>query len=200
MGFEVVVTHYNSGREGVMKKACRVLVMVGAGVAAWTGAAVAGDDGNKSADKSRDARLEAKLDADIQKDERLAGRVDAQARAGKMTITGSVETEADKVRAGQLARTSGARTIDNQVTVTSTAQPSATPEPAPGEIRPLSDPRRKDPLVGTMPAEQTGSREIRLRTMGMDDPKVKKQQEKQKQQEQKAERERAEQAASPASR
>jgi hypothetical protein len=185
-----------------MKKACRIFVMVGAGLAAWTGAAVAGDDGKKSAEKSRDARLEAKLDADIQKDERLAGKVDAQAREGKMTLTGSVETEADKVRAGQLARTSGARSIDNQVTVNSPAQPAATPEPAPGEARALSDPRRKDPLVGMMPAEQTGSREIRLRTMGMDDPKVKKQQEQQRQQEQqkKAERERAEQAASPASR
>lgn len=158
----------------------RTLTMVGLGLMTWTGVALAGGEAGKGAAKSRDARIEARLDADLLKDKRLADKVDAKAHEGKVTLTGSVETEADKVRAEQLARTSGAKAVDNQVTVTSSAQPaSAVPEPALGESRALSDPQRKDPLVGSMPAEQTGSREIRLRTMGMEDPKLKKEREQQ---------------------
>lgn len=145
---------------------------------------------------TKDTRLEARVDADLKKDERLADRVDAQATKGKVTLTGSVETEADKVRAEQLARTRGAKQIDNQVTVQPAAgqggdqaqqqgQKDQQDPQAPGATRALSDPYRRDPLVGAMPAEQTGSRELRLRTLGMEDPKVQRQREEaRKQQEQ----------------
>ena len=158
-----------------------VMGLAGVGLLTFGGLATAGDQGHKGERKARsgDARVEARLDGDIQKDARLADKVDAQVSKGKVTLTGSVDTEADKVRAEQLARTSGGKVVDNQLKVSEAAAPAAAEEP--GQVRALSDPQRKDPLVGSMPAEQTGSRELRLRTMGMEDPKLQKQREQARQ-------------------
>lgn len=160
----------------------RVVASAGLGLLALGGPAMAGDHADDGKGKSRDARLEARLDGNLKKDVRLAEKVDAQVRKGKVTLTGSVDTEADKVRAEQLARTSGAKAVDNQVAV---SEASAAPAEDRGQTRALSDPKRKDPLVGAMPAEQTGSRELTLRTLGMEDPKLVRQREQQKKEQEK---------------
>jgi hypothetical protein len=144
-------------------------VVAGVGLFSLAAAASAGD----SARKAPDTQLEKRVETQIQQDIRLARQpVDAAVKKGVVTLTGTVDTVADKVRAEQIAGTAGAKKIDNQLAVVETSDDGSDPNrKAPPQEqedrRALSDPQRRDPLVGTMPAEQTGSKETRLRTTGM---------------------------------
>ena len=153
-----------------------VAVLAGVGLLASAGVASAGD----SAGKKADVQLEQKVEKQLQQDLRLARQpVSASVKKGVVTLSGTVDTVADKVRAEQIAGLVGAAKIDNRLAVVETSDDGSDPNrKAPPqeqeERRALSDPHRKDPLVGAMPAEQTGSREIRLRTTGMPDPVLEK--------------------------
>jgi hypothetical protein len=144
-------------------------VVAGVGLFSLAGSASAGD----SARKKPDVQLEKKVETQIQQDIRLARQpVDAAVKKGVVTLTGTVDTVADKVRAEKIAGFAGAKKIDNQLAVVETSDDGSDPNrKAPPQEqedrRALSDPQREDPLVGTMPAEQTGSKETRLRTTGM---------------------------------
>jgi hypothetical protein len=155
--------------------------VVAAALVSGAGVAWAADSAGKKAPVSADARFEKKLEGKLMADDRLArSDVDATVSAGAVTLTGKVDTPADKVRAEHIVRVAGAKKIDNQLVVEETGMPTGNAaseqreelEPA----RALSDPHRKDPLVGTMPNEQTGSREIRIRTTGMKDPRQEREQ------------------------
>jgi hypothetical protein len=159
---------------------CFATLVMGMGLLS-SAVSVAADDGGKRRPSSRDERLEQKLDARLQADALLRSGVDADVKNGVVTLTGTVDNQTDRVRAEQIVRRSGAEKIDNQLAVqapparTDAAPPAApSTEPSPDEPRALSDPQRKDPLVGAMPAERTGSREIRIRTTGMKDPRLEK--------------------------
>jgi hypothetical protein len=176
-----------------MKRSTAVVaVMAGLGLASWAGVAAAGEGGHKK-DPARDAQLEQQVDSRLQDDLRLARQsVDAAVKNGVVTLNGTVETEADKVRAEQIARTTaGKAKIKNQLAVVESSENGSDPlrKAPPDEQedrRALSDPRRRDPLVGTMPADQTGSKEIRLRTTGLPDPVLEKREAEKKQQQQQA--------------
>jgi hypothetical protein len=151
-----------------------VALSIGVSLVSGVGVATAGEKSAKAEPRGQDARLEKKLDAELQEDLRLARTgVDAAVKRGTVTLTGVVDTEADRVRAEELMRAQGVSKIDNRLTVLDapTESDPSTVREEPDERRALSDPRRRDPLVGSMPAEQTGSREIRLRTMGVEDPR-----------------------------
>ena len=152
-----------------------VALAIGVSLVSGVGVAAADEKPGKAGPRGQDARLEKKLDAELQDDVRLARTgVDAEVEKGTVTLTGVVDTAADKVRAERLMRAHGVSKIDNRLTVLDApteSDPSAVRDEELDERRALSDPRRKDPLVGAMPAEQTGSREIRLRTMGVEDPR-----------------------------
>jgi hypothetical protein len=157
---------------GTMRTTRFVAVAIGFSLVGGVG--VAGADEKAPKKTPRDARLEQKLDAELQEDVRLARTgVDAEVKKGAVTLTGVVDTEIDKVRAEQIVRAEGVEKIDNRLTVLDrpTEVDASSMRQELEERRALSDPKRKDPLVGAMPAEQTGSREIRLRTMGVEDPR-----------------------------
>jgi hypothetical protein len=175
------------------------MVAMVAGLGLLTGGpAWAEDTARPASDPLADAKLELKIEGVITRDERLAQQpVIVEVSKGALTLSGTVATPADRTRVEQVARAAGAERIDNRLTVVTetdqareaTRQPlprnetetpaktgeSAKPAPeARGDREALSDPRRRDPLVETMPAEQTGSREVRLRTLGMPDPALEK--------------------------
>ncbi len=171
-----------------MKRA-RGLVALGVGLGVLSAAGLASAGETRKADQARDVQLEKKVDTQLQADIRLARQsVDAGVKNGVVTLTGTVDTEADKVRAEQIARTSsGNAKIKNQLAVVESSENGNDPErklpPAEQEERrALSDPHRQDPLVGAMPADQTGSKEIRLRTTGLPDPVLEKKEAEKKQQ------------------
>ena len=159
-------------------KALRVsLVVLSMGAA---GAAV-GQTPRGAADETgkREAVLEARLEAE----EALAGRaLDARVEGKtKVILTGVVKSEEDKALAERVVKRAGYPRVDNLVTVDPAVAPPATAAPAATdaatERRALSDPQRRDPVVGSKPFEQTPTREERLRSMGMEDPKLGKQRE-----------------------
>jgi hypothetical protein len=176
-----------------------VAVVAGLGLFSMAEGALAGD----SARKKQDARLEQKVEAQIQQDVRLARQpVNVAVKKGVLTLTGTVDTAADKLRAAQLAGTVGAVKIDNQLAVVEASDDGSDPNRKASpqeqeERRALSDPRRRDPMVGTMPSEPTGSREIRPRTTGMPDPVLEKQEAEKKQREEQKAKEKQSPAPTP---
>jgi hypothetical protein len=139
-----------------------------------------------------EARLEGVIEAKLEQQDELVGRgLDARVTGKQVTLTGRVKSEADKVLAERVAMVQGVNQVNNLLDV----QPDPAGEPAVAKPastlgeqevrRALSDPSRQDPLVGTMPFEAVPERDKRLRTMGMEDPKQKKQQSSEKPENQK---------------
>jgi hypothetical protein len=138
-----------------------------------------------------DARLEGVIEAKLEEQPELVGRgLDARVVGNQVTLTGAVRSEEDKTLATQVAQVQGINQVNNQLEVqpdsqagdTATAQPAAATnrgEQAAQQDarRALSDPKREDPLVGTSPQERIPERDKMLRTMGMEDPKLKRQRE-----------------------
>jgi hypothetical protein len=134
-----------------------------------------------------EARLEGVIESKLEQQDALVGRgLDARVTGTQVTLTGSVKSEDDKALAGRVAMVPGVNEVNNMLEVHSdtTLDPvTAKPATTQGEQesrRALSDPYRLDPLVGTSPQERIVERDKMLRTMGMEDPKLKKQREQQK--------------------
>jgi osmotically-inducible protein OsmY len=65
-----------------------------------------------------DSTLESRIAADLEKDAILAPRdIDVDVKQGIVTLTGTVRTEDEKVRAGRLAKVSGVTRVDNGIEV-----------------------------------------------------------------------------------
>jgi hypothetical protein len=134
-----------------------------------------------------EGRLEGVIESRLEQQQELVGRgLDARVVGKQVTLTGTVKSEDDKALAERVAMVQGINQVNNLLEVQPDSggiEPAAT-QPDPGSIqaqqaarRALSDPNRKDPLVGTSPQERIPEREKMLRTMGMEDPKEKKQRE-----------------------
>ena len=124
------------------------------------------------------AKREAVLEARLEAEESLAGSaLDARIDGKKVVLSGVVKSAEDKALAERVVKRAGYARVDNQVTVDPAVAPAAeTAATDPGtERRALSDPERKDQMVGTRPFESTPTRQERLRSMGMEDPKLEKQ-------------------------
>lgn len=134
-----------------------------------------------------EGRLEGVIESRLEQQQELVGRgLDARVVGKQVTLTGTVKSEDDKALAERVAMVQGINHVNNLLEVqpdTGDIEPAAT-QPDPGSIqaqqaarRALSDPYRKDPLVGTSPQERIPERDKMLRTMGMEDPKEKQQRE-----------------------
>jgi hypothetical protein len=155
-------------------------VVAGLGLLTAGGLAAAGEPAPAKSDPLAEAKLELKIEGQLTRDERLSQQpVIVEANDGVLTLSGTVTSEAERARAEQIARSAGADRIDNRLTVA--AGPTPSTQPAQDERGALSDPHRRDPLVGSRPAEQTGSKEVRLRTTGLPDPVLEKREAEQKQ-------------------
>jgi hypothetical protein len=135
-----------------------------------------------------EGRLEGVIESRLEEQQALVGRgLDARVVGKQVTLTGTVKSDEDKALAERVATVQGINHVNNLLEVqpdTGDIEPAAA-QPDPGGMegeqaarRALSDPHRKDPLVGTSPQERIVEREKMLRTMGVEDPKVKKQREK----------------------
>ena len=172
--------------------AMAMAMVAGLGLLSAGRLASAEDSAAGKSDPLADAKLELKVEGRLTQDEQLSQQaVIVEADKGVLTLTGTVVTAADRVRVEEMARSAGAGKIDNRLTLVSDAdadtdadkaRPSGDREPKAASPAKddqngraaLSDPRRRDPLVGAMPADQTGSREVRMRTTGMPDPVLEK--------------------------
>jgi BON domain len=133
-----------------------------------------------------DARLEGVIESKLEEQPELVARgLDARVVGKQVTLTGAVRSEDDKALAERVAHVPGINQVNNLLEVqpgaaddSAAAQPaSATAQGQQAARRALSDPYRQDPLVGTSPQERIPERDKMLRTMGMEDPKLKKQRE-----------------------
>lgn len=136
-----------------------------------------------------EARLEGVIESRLEEQPELVGRgLDARVIGKQVTLTGTVKSDQDRALAERVAQVQGINQVNNLLEVqpeTGAAEPAAA-RPANAEAaalgqqaarRALSDPKREDPLVGSMPLERIAEREKALRTMGMEDPKLEKQRE-----------------------
>jgi hypothetical protein len=134
-----------------------------------------------------EARREGVIEHKLQQQPELVGRdLDARVVGKQVTLTGVVRSEDDRALAERVAHVQGIHQVNNllEVQPDTAAGDSAAAQPASSTAlgeqaarRALSDPYRKDPLVGTSPQERIPERDKMLRTMGMEDPKLKKQRE-----------------------
>lgn len=75
--------------------------------------------------EDRDDALEDRIESILKKDSMLAPRkIDVEAKDGHVTLTGTVRTETEKSRAGQLANVTGVSAVDNQIEVNPNADKS----------------------------------------------------------------------------
>ncbi len=159
------------------------------GVLLWMSAGALAQQQSPSArvKANGEGRLEGVIESKLEQQQELVGRgLDARVVGKQVTLTGTVKSEDDKALAERVAMVQGINHVNNLLEVqpdTGGIEPAAT-QPDPGSIqgqqaarRALSDPYRKDPLVGTSPQERIVEREKMLRTMGVEDPKVKRQRE-----------------------
>jgi hypothetical protein len=123
-----------------------------------------------------DARMEGVIEARLEKEPALVGRgLEARVNGATVTLQGQVKSEQDKQLAARVAHVEGVNNVNNELVVVSDPPAAQAPTPVDTDSpRALSDPHRRDPLVGTMPFEGVPERDKRLRTMGMEDPKLKK--------------------------
>ena len=115
--------------------------------------ASAGDTARKKEPQAQasDTQLEQKVAAQLQADVRLARQpVHAGVKKGVVTLTGTVDTEADKTRAAQIARTNGATKVDNRLAVVETSEAGSDPSRK-------SPPQEQQDPAETKPADKTGS-------------------------------------------
>jgi hypothetical protein len=137
-----------------------------------------------------DARLEGVIESKLEQQPELVGRgLDARVVGKQVTLSGSVRSDQDRELAERVAQVQGINHVNNQLEVqpdtasapeVTATRPTSAKAAALGEQnanRALSDPYRQDPLVGSMPQERIPERDKMLRTMGMEDPKLKKQRE-----------------------
>jgi hypothetical protein len=133
-----------------------------------------------------EARLEGVIEHKLEQQPELVGRdLDARVVGKQVTLTGAVRSEDDRALAERVAQVQGINQVNNMLEVQpesaagdSAAQPAnPTAQGQQAARRALSDPYRQDPLVGTSPQERIPERDKMLRTMGMEDPKLKKQRE-----------------------
>jgi osmotically-inducible protein OsmY len=75
--------------------------------------------------EDRDDAMEERIESILRKDSMLAPRkIDVEAKDGHITLTGTVRTETEKSRAGQLANVTGVTAVDNQIEVNPNADKS----------------------------------------------------------------------------
>ena len=127
------------------------------------------------------------IESKLEQQQELVGRaLDARVVGKQVTLTGTVKSEDDKALAERVAMVQGINQVNNLLEVQpdtgdiepAAAQPRPGQHPGPAGRPPRAvRPYRKDPLVGTSPQERIVEREKMLRTMGMEDPKVKRQRE-----------------------
>lgn len=159
------------------------------GVLIWM-SSVAGAQQQSPASRAKsngEARLEGVIESRLEQQPELVGRdLDARVVGKQVTLTGAVRSEEDRALAERVAQVQGINQVNNllEVQPDTAAGESAAPQPAAATAqgqqaarRALSDPYRQDPLVGTSPQERIPERDKMLRTMGMEDPKLKKQRE-----------------------
>lgn len=152
--------------------------------------ALAQQSGSARVKANGEARLEGVIEAKLEEQPELVGRgLDARVIGKQVTLTGTVKSDQDRALAERVAQVQGINQVNNLLEVqpdTAAPVPVAT-EPGDGKAaalseqtrrRALSDPKREDPLVGSMPGERIPEREKMLRTMGMEDPKEKQEQDK----------------------
>jgi osmotically-inducible protein OsmY len=90
--------------------------MIGGGVVFCLG--LVGSSPAQATSSAREAKLEQQIAADLQKDSDLGNdRVDVSVYRGVATLTGTVDTKAERAKAEQLARTDGVSAVDNQLGV-----------------------------------------------------------------------------------
>ena len=78
-----------------------------------------------TANEDRDVRLERQIETAFEKDKTLTAQgLDVQVAEGKATLTGTTPTQADRQRAGQLAKVEGISEVDNQIVVRVTEPPA----------------------------------------------------------------------------
>jgi hypothetical protein len=132
-----------------------------------------GDVASADSDAGREAAIEARFE----EQESLAGRgLDARVEGQTVTLLGRVKSKDDKVLAERLAKAPSITKVENRLTVEDAEHPTTDPDQKEsGSREALSDPYRRDPLVGSMPNEATPTRDMRFRSMGMPDPKLERQ-------------------------
>jgi hypothetical protein len=99
--------------------------------------APAGEEASGQAQAAKDAKLEKKIDSRLEKDKGLKKHgLDAAVLDGNVTLTGTVNSDAEKARAEKLAQTKGVSSVDNQIEVLGAAQEGAAPPAGEGAAPP----------------------------------------------------------------
>jgi hypothetical protein len=121
----------NHSQEEIMKGRVYGLGAVAVGLALCVSGAARAQSSSAGADQesgqsAQDAKLEKKIDQRLQHDARLKkDNLDASVSKGTVTLTGQVNSTAEKDRAERLARTKGVSDVDNQIEVRSASESSA---------------------------------------------------------------------------
>lgn len=85
---------------------------------AWAEATPAATPPPAAGNEDRDTRLERQIETAFEKDKTLTAQgLDVEVAEGKATLTGTTPTQADRQRAGQLAKVEGITEVDNQIVV-----------------------------------------------------------------------------------
>ena len=135
----------------------RRLGLVGSSLLLWSGGVALAED---SKTEARDARLEKAIETRLEKDDALKFQgLDATVMEGKVTLTGTTVTKADRDKAARLANgVKGVSRVDNQIVIRGSAETDAETSTSGTESKreddtltpdgktPPANERRQDPL------------------------------------------------------